>query len=152
MLNDFSFLGEEKALNIVVTNPNKIVDTIEVVQVIKDKLYPPIIENSDNVTREMVWNKAHEMYGENIPPLIEERLEKELNGIINNGYSVMYLIAQKLVKRSNDNGYFVGSRGSVGSSLVATMMGITEVNPLPPHYLCPKCKNLFLKKMVDHLV
>ncbi len=146
MLNDFSFLGEEKAFEIVVTNPNKIADMVEVIQVIKDKLYTPVIENSDNLTKEMVWNKAREMYGDNIPPLIVERLEKELNGIINNGYSVLYLIAQKLVKKSNDNGYFVGSRGSVGSSLVATMMDITEVNPLPPHYLCPKCKKSIFEK------
>ncbi|MFA5602135.1 MAG: PolC-type DNA polymerase III [Bacilli bacterium] len=146
MLTDFNFLEEEKAFEIVVTNPNKVANMIEEIQVIKDKLYTPIIENSDKLTKEMVWKKAHEKYGEKLPFLIEERLEKELSGVINNGYSVLYLIAQKLVKKSNDDGYFVGSRGSVGSSLVATMMGITEVNPLPPHYLCPKCKKSIFEK------
>ena len=140
MLDNFSFLTKKKALEIVVTNPNKIADMVEHVQVIKDKLYTPIMANSDEETKETVYSKAHEMYGEELPPIVAERLEKELHGIITNGYSVLYLIARKLVKKSNEDGYFVGSRGSVGSSFVATMMDITEVNGLPPHYLCPKCK------------
>ncbi len=141
MKEEFSFLNDDDLVEeIVVNNPNTIADMFEEQEIIKDKLYTPKMENSDEITREMVWNKAHEMYGEVLPPLIEDRLEKELNGIINNGYSVLYLIAQKLVKKSNDAGYFVGSRGSVGSSFVATMMDITEVNALPAHYLCPKCK------------
>ncbi len=141
MKDEFAFLDDDSLIeDIVVKNPNYIAYLFEEQQIIKDKLYTPVMENSDNITKDMVWDKAREMYGENLPALISERLEKELNGIISNGYSVLYLIAQKLVKKSNEDGYFVGSRGSVGSSLVATMMGITEVNPLPPHYLCPKCK------------
>jgi len=144
MLEDFSFLGEDKAYEIVVTNTNKIADMIEEVEVIIETNgipFSPKMENSDKIVRDMVYTKAHEMYGKNLPELIETRLEKELNGIIGGGFDVIYLIAQKLVKKSNDDGYFVGSRGSVGSSLVATMMGITEVNPLPAHYVCPKCFN-----------
>ncbi|HOP65698.1 MAG TPA: PolC-type DNA polymerase III [Bacilli bacterium] len=147
MKNEFTFLEDEDLIEeIVVKNPNDIASLFEELQIIKDKLYTPVMENSDSITRDMVYKKAHKMYGEKLPELIEERLEKELNGIISNGYSVLYLIAEKLVKKSNDDGYFVGSRGSVGSSLVATMMDITEVNPLPPHYLCPKChKSIFEK-------
>lgn len=144
MLADFSFLGEEKAHEIVVKNTNLIADMVENVEVIIDTggiPFSPKMENSEQIVRDMVYKKAHEMYGENLPELIETRLEKELNGIIGGGFDVIYLIAQKLVKKSNDDGYFVGSRGSVGSSLVATMMGITEVNPLPAHYVCPKCFN-----------
>lgn len=140
MLEQFSFLDEETAQEIVITNPNKIADLVEELQIIHDKLYTPVLENSAEETKNMVYKKAHEMYGDPLPSNIEERLERELNGIIGGGYDVIYLIAEKLVKKSNADGYFVGSRGSVGSSLVATMMGITEVNGLPPHYLCPKCK------------
>lgn len=141
MKEEFAFLEDPNLIeDIVVNNPNYIASLFEEQQIIKDKLYTPVMENSDNITKDMVYSKAHEMYGDPLPTLIEERLEKELNGIISNGYSVLYLIAEKLVKKSNEDGYFVGSRGSVGSSFVATMMGITEVNPLPVHYLCPKCK------------
>ncbi len=141
MKEEFAFLENEELIeNIVVNNPNYIASLFEEQQIIKDKLYTPVMENSDNITKDMVYHKAHEMYGDPLPSLIEERIEKELHGIISNGYSVLYLIAQKLVKKSNDDGYFVGSRGSVGSSFVATMMDITEVNPLPVHYLCSKCK------------
>lgn len=140
MLDAFSFLNEDLQKEIVIDNPNKIANEVEILQIIKDKLYTPVLENSAEETKQMVYNRAHEIYGENLPEIIEERLKAELDGIIGGGYDVIYLIAQKLVKKSNDDGYFVGSRGSVGSSLVATMMGITEVNGLPPHYICPKCK------------
>ncbi|MBE6155933.1 MAG: PolC-type DNA polymerase III [Firmicutes bacterium] len=138
MLEAFSFLDNKE--EVVIKNPNKILDMVEELQIIKDKLYTPELENAAERTKEMVYNKAHEVYGETLPELIETRLEQELNGIISGGFDVIYLIAQMLVKRSNEQGYFVGSRGSVGSSLVATMMGITEVNGLPAHYVCPKCK------------
>lgn len=142
MKNEFSFLNDDNLIEeIVVNNPNKIADMVEELQVIKDKLYTPRMENSDNITKDMVYKKAHETYGDPLPDIVKDRIEAELNGIISNGYSVLYLIAEKLVKKSNDDGYFVGSRGSVGSSFVATMMGITEVNGLPAHYLCPKCKH-----------
>ena len=142
MLDAMSFLGEEKAYEITVTNTNKIADEIEpLVPVPNDFLYTPKIENCENMLTDMCFNKAHELYGENLPPYIEERLKTELNGIISNGYSVIYYIAHKIIKKSNDDGYIVGSRGSVGSSFVATMADITEVNPLPPHYRCPKCKH-----------
>lgn len=140
MLDDFEFLGEDKAHEIVVTNSNKIADMIEDVVVVKPQLYPPRMENDKEIIRNMVYDNAHAMYGDELPEIIATRLDKELNGIINGGYAVMYLIAQKLVENSNENGYVVGSRGSVGSSLVATFCNITEVNPLPPHYVCPKCK------------
>lgn len=138
MLELFSFLANKE--DVVINNPNKILDMVDELQIIKDKLYTPVLENSAEITKDMVYKKAHEIYGENLPEIIATRLEQELNGIINGGYDVIYLIAEKLVKRSNEQGYFVGSRGSVGSSLVATMMGITEVNGLPAHYVCPKCK------------
>ncbi len=187
MLEEFSYLGSEKAEEVVITNTNKIADMIEKISPIHpDKFppviensdqdlrdicfkkaheiygenlpsiveadmiekispihpdkFPPVIENSDQDLRDICFKKAHEIYGENLPSIVEERLEKELNSIISNGYAVMYIIAQKLVWKSNDDGYLVGSRGSVGSSLAATMSGITEVNPLPPHYICPNCK------------
>ena len=141
MLNEFKFLGEEKAYEIVVENTNKVADMFtEEVHVLNPGLNSPKMENSAQITRDMVFNNAKSVYGENLPPLIEERLEKELGGIIGGEYDVIYLIAQKLVQKSNEDGYLVGSRGSVGSSLVATFMNITEVNPLPPHYVCPKCK------------
>lgn len=145
MLDAFSFLGDELAKEIVVTNPNAIADTVDHLQIIRDKLYTPVLENSEEITKEMVYNKAHEIYGSVLPKIIEERLEAELAGIIGGGYDVIYLIAEKLVKKSNEDGYFVGSRGSVGSSLVATMMGITEVNGLPPHYVCPSCKKSYFE-------
>ncbi len=140
MLDAFSYLDKDLAQEIVVTNPNKIADMVEHLQIIKDKLYTPVLENSAEECKNMVYKKAHEIYGDPLPQNISERLEAELNGIIGGGYDVIYLIAEKLVKKSNADGYFVGSRGSVGSSLVATMMGITEVNGLPPHYVCPNCK------------
>lgn len=143
MLNDFAFLDEKLRNEVVIENTNKIADMCEIVEVIIDTggvPFAPKIENSSEIVKEMVYNRAHELYGEILPPLIEERIESELKGIIKGGYDVIYLIAHKLVKHSNDEGYLVGSRGSVGSSFVATMMGITEVNPLPAHYVCPKCK------------
>lgn len=139
MLEEFSYLGREKAEEIVLTNPNKIADMVEKISPIHKGKCPPVIENSDNMLREICYNKAHEIYGDNLPKAVEERLERELNSIISNGYAVMYMIAQKLVWKSNSDGYLVGSRGSVGSSFAATMSGITEVNPLSPHYYCAKC-------------
>ena len=142
MLEEFSYLGSEKAEEVVITNTVKIADMIEKMSPIHPDKYPPVIENSDQDLKDMCFQKAHEMYGEVLPKIVEDRLDKELNSIISNGYAVMYIIAQKLVWKSNADGYLVGSRGSVGSSLAATMSGITEVNPLPPHYLCPnpECK------------
>ncbi|MDD3278280.1 MAG: PolC-type DNA polymerase III [Lachnospiraceae bacterium] len=139
MLEEFSYLGTEKAQEVVITNPRKISDMIEKISPIRAGKFPPVIENSDRDLRDICYNTAHEVYGENLPEIVEARLEKELNSIISNGYAVMYIIAQKLVWKSNEDGYLVGSRGSVGSSFVATMSGITEVNPLSPHYLCEKC-------------
>lgn len=139
MLAEFKYLGEEKANEIVVTNTNKIADMIEKIAPVRPDKCPPVIENSDQDLRDMCYKKASTMYGENLPEIVKTRLDKELNSIISNGYSVMYIIAQKLVKKSNDDGYLVGSRGSVGSSFVATMSSITEVNPLPPHYYCDSC-------------
>ena len=140
MLEEFAYLGSEKAEEVVITNTNKIADMIEKISPIHPDKFPPVIENSDRDLKEMCFQKAHEIYGEKLPQIVEDRLNKELNSIISNGYAVMYIIAQKLVHKSNEDGYLVGSRGSVGSSLAATMSGITEVNPLPPHYICPKCK------------
>ena len=143
MLKCMSWLGEEKAYEVTVTNTNLIADMIEpIMPVPNDKLYTPTIENCDNMLRDMCFEKAHELYGDPLPEYIQSRLEKELNGIISNGYSVIYYIAHKIIKKANEDGYIVGSRGSVGSSFVATMSGVTEVNPLPPHYRCPKCKHL----------
>ena len=143
MLEAFAFLDKDLAYEIVVTNPNIIASKCEIVEVIIETggiPFSPKIDNSKEIVKEMVYNRAHELYGENLPEIIEERIDNELKGIIGGGFDVIYLIAQKLVKKSNDDGYLVGSRGSVGSSFVATMMGITEVNPLPSHYRCPKCK------------
>ena len=139
MLEEFRFLGDEKAQEIVVDNTCRISDLIENISPVRPDNCPPVIENSDVTLREICYQKMHEIYGPEVPALITERLDKELDSIINHGYSVMYIIAQKLVWKSNDDGYLVGSRGSVGSSFAATMAGITEVNPLPPHYICPKC-------------
>ena len=140
MLADFDFLGEETAKEIVVTNPNQLADEIDEISPVKDKLYTPNMPGANDQIRELAMNKAHEWYGDPLPELVQARLDKELKSIIGNGFAVIYLIAQKLVFKSNKDGYLVGSRGSVGSSFVATMTGITEVNPLPPHYRCPKCK------------
>ncbi len=140
MLNEFEFLGTEKAYEIVVTNSNLIADMFEDVEIVKPGLNPPRMENSVQIIKDTVYGNATKIYGEELPELIATRLDKELSGIINGGYDVIYLIAQRLVEDSNAHGYIVGSRGSVGSSLVATFCGITEVNPLPPHYVCPNCK------------
>ncbi|WP_423410057.1 PolC-type DNA polymerase III [Heyndrickxia sp. MSNUG] len=140
MLDAFKFLGAEKAKEIVVENTNKIADMIDVIKPIKDDLYTPKIEGADEEMRSMSYGMARRIYGDELPEIVEARLEKELKSIIDNGFAVIYLISHKLVKKSLDDGYLVGSRGSVGSSFVATMTEITEVNPLPPHYVCPKCK------------
>ncbi len=139
MLEEFRYLGSDEAKEVVITNTNLIADMIEKISPVRPDKQPPIIENSDETLTNICYDKAHEIYGPNLPDIVVARLEKELNSIITNGFAVMYIIAQKLVWRSNDDGYLVGSRGSVGSSFVATMAGITEVNPLPAHYICPKC-------------
>ncbi len=139
MLEEFKYLGAEKAEEVVITNTNKIADMCEKISPVHPDKAPPVIPNSDQMLRDICYNTAHEMYGENLPEVVVERLERELNSIISNGFAVMYIIAQKLVWKSNEDGYLVGSRGSVGSSFVATMAGITEVNPLKPHYYCKKC-------------
>lgn len=139
MLAEFAYLGSEKAEEVVITNPNKIADMCERISPVRPDKCPPVIENSDQMLRDICYNKAHDIYGQELPEIVYERLERELNSIISNGYAVMYIIAQKLVWKSNEDGYLVGSRGSVGSSFVATMSGITEVNPLSPHYYCPEC-------------
>ncbi|MCL4516026.1 MAG: PolC-type DNA polymerase III [Firmicutes bacterium] len=139
MLAEFGYLGEDEAREVVITGPRSIADQVEAVKPIPDELYSPKIEGAEEQIREMTYATAHRIYGEPLPEIVSKRLEKELHSIINNGFAVLYLIAQKLVKKSLDDGYLVGSRGSVGSSLVATMCGITEVNPLPPHYLCLDC-------------
>ncbi|GBU10437.1 DNA polymerase III PolC-type [Erysipelotrichaceae bacterium] len=137
----FKFLKNERLIEeIVVENTHHIADMINPIKVIKDELFTPSMDNVDNNVREMVIKRAKEIYGENLPELIEERVTKELNSIIGHGFAVIYYICHKIVKKSLDDGYIVGSRGSVGSSIVATMMEITEVNPLPPHYVCPHCQ------------
>ena len=139
MLSEFAYLGKELAEEVVITNPNKIADMIEKISPVRPDKCPPVIEDSDKTLRDICYDKAHSMYGPNLPKPVEERLEHELHSIITNGFAVMYIIAQKLVWKSNEDGYLVGSRGSVGSSFVATMSGITEVNPLPAHYYCDSC-------------
>ncbi len=139
MLDEFMYLGKEKAVEVVITNTNKVADSIEKISPVRPDKCPPVIEDSDKTLREICYNKATSMYGKDLPELVLKRLEHELNSIISNGFAVMYIIAQKLVWKSNEDGYLVGSRGSVGSSFVATMSGITEVNPLPAHYYCSNC-------------
>lgn len=139
MLNEFRYLSTEKAEELVITNPRRIMDMVEKISPVRPDKCAPVIPNSDETLRNICYDKAHAIYGPKLPPQVEGRLEHELNSIIKNGFAVMYIIAQKLVWKSNEDGYLVGSRGSVGSSFVATMSGITEVNPLPPHYYCEKC-------------
>ena len=139
MLEEFQYLGAEKAEEVVVTNTNRIADMIDRISPVRPDKCPPVIENSAGILRDICYNRAHELYGEDLPDIVTEQLERELNSIIGNGFAVMYIIAQKLVWKSVADGYLVGCRGSVGSSFVAYMAGITEVNSLQAHYLCPKC-------------
>ena len=140
MMEEFMYLGAEKAEEVVITNTNYIADQIERISPVRPDKCPPVIEDSDKTLRTICYDKAHALYGENLPEIVVERLERELNSIIGNGFAVMYIIAQKLVWKSVADGYLVGSRGSVGSSFAAFTAGITEVNSLPAHYLCPNCK------------
>ena len=139
MLSEFEYLGAQKAEEVVITNTNRIADMIDVISPVRPDKCPPVIPDSDETLRRICYDRAHELYGENLPEIVESRLKKELDSIIGNGYAVMYIIAQKLVWKSVEDGYLVGSRGSVGSSLAAFMAGITEVNSLSAHYRCPKC-------------
>lgn len=139
MLKEFDYLGEEKCHEVVIENTRKIFDMVEKISPVRPDKCPPVIENSDETLKSICYNTAHSMYGDPLPQVVQERLDKELHSIITNGFAVMYIIAQKLVWKSNEDGYLVGSRGSVGSSFAATMSGITEVNPLPAHYYCSDC-------------
>lgn len=140
MLNEFAFLGEDLAEEIVVDNTNKIADMVEPIYPVKDRLYPPSIDGCAQKLSDICYQTAHDIYGDELPEIVEKRLKRELDSIIGNGFEVVYYVSHLLVKKSLDDGYMVGSRGSVGSSFVATMSNITEVNPLAPHYVCPKCK------------
>ena len=139
MLEEFAYLGSDKAEEVVITNTNKIADMIEKISPVRPDKCPPVIENSEQTLTDICYQKAHDIYGEDLPQIVVDRLERELKSIIGNGFAVMYIIAQKLVWKSNEDGYLVGSRGSVGSSFVAFLAGITEVNSLSPHYICPEC-------------
>ncbi|MBO4291156.1 MAG: PHP domain-containing protein, partial [Lachnospiraceae bacterium] len=141
MLEEFRYLGAEKAEEIVIDNPQRIADSVEVLKPVPEGKYPPKIDGAEEHLRKRCYERAHSIYGDPLPQLVEERLEKELNSVIENGYAVMYVAAEMLVQKSLSDGYLVGSRGSVGSSFAATMDGITEVNPLPAHYVCPNCKH-----------
>lgn len=140
MLDDFAFLGQDEAYDLVVTQPNQLLEQFEEVEVVKKDLYTPFIEDAEEQVARLTYEKAFEIYGNPLPDIIDLRIEKELTSILGNGFAVIYLASQMLVQRSNERGYLVGSRGSVGSSFVATMIGITEVNPMPPHYVCPQCQ------------
>ena len=141
MLKEFEYLGEELAYETVVANTNMIAEQIEPIELLPKELFPPKIENSAEQLKELVYGKMHEIYGDDPPEIVKSRVDTELNTILDHNYDVIYMSAQKLVQNSLENGYLVGSRGSVGSSIVAYMSGITEVNSLPPHYVCPKCKH-----------